>query len=99
MKVLQAFGGLLALLLLGITIVALSDNGRVDDPAVQTDVRQTEMLESDAAMLDQMQSPTPSAMTTMIQENPMWTDPDMIRAQEDYQAQVDRMLGNRSGPR
>lgn len=66
-------------------------------PAFQTDVRQTEMLESDAAMLEQMQSSASPVMMTMIQEDPMWTDPDMIRAQEDYQAQVDRMLGKRPG--
>lgn len=97
MKMLQTIGGLLALLLLGVTIVGLSNNGGVDGPAFQTDVRQTEMLESDAAMLEQMQSSASPVMMTMIQEDPMWTDPDMIRAQEDYQAQVDRMLGKRPG--
>lgn len=98
MKALQTLIGLFALLLLGISISALSDiEGRVDGPTSQTGVQQTEMLESDMAMLEQMQSSTSRVMMTMIQEDPMWTDPDMIRAQEDYQAQMDRMLGKRPG--
>lgn len=98
MKALQTLIGLFALLLLGIGISALSDiEGRVDGPTSQTGVQQTEMLESDLAMLEQMQSSTSRVMMTMIQEDPMWTDPDMIRAQEDYQAQMDRMLGKRPG--
>jgi len=36
-------------------------------------------------------------MTTMIRADPMWVDPEMIRLQEQYQMQVDRMLGNRPG--
>lgn len=98
MKALQTLIGLFALLLLGIGISALSDiEGRVDGATSQTGVQQTEMLESDLAMLEQMQSSTSRVMMTMIQEDPMWTDPDMIRAQEDYQAQMDRMLGKRPG--
>lgn len=96
MKALQTLIGLFALLLLGITISGLSDiEGRVDGPASQTSVQQTEMLESDMAMLEQMRASTSRVMTVMIQEDPMWTDPDMIRVQEDYQAQRDRMLGKR----
>lgn len=98
MKALQTLIGLFALLLLGITISGLSDiEGRVDGPASQTTVQQTEMLESDMAMLEQMRASTSPVMTTMIQEDPMWTDPDMIQAQEDYQAQMERMLGKRPG--
>lgn len=32
-------------------------------------------------------------MNGMIAADPMWSDPDMIRAQEQYQAQMDRMVG------
>jgi hypothetical protein len=34
-------------------------------------------------------------MNTMIAADPMWVDEDMIRAQEQYQAQIDRMLARR----
>jgi hypothetical protein len=27
----------------------------------------------------------------------MWIDPDMIRRQEEYEAQIDRMMGRRPG--
>jgi hypothetical protein len=32
------------------------------------------------------------SMNTMIELDPMWVDPAMIRAQEQYQAQLDRMI-------
>lgn len=98
MKGLWAIAGLLAVLLLGITIAGLSSvDGEVDRPVSQRGVQQSEMLESDMAMLDQMRASTSPVMLTMIGEDPMWTDPDMIRAQEEYQAQMDRMLGERPG--
>lgn len=97
MKGWSAIAVLLAVLLLGITIAGLSSvNGGVDRPVSQG-VQQTEMLVSDMAMLELMQSSTSPVMMTMIQDDPMWTDPDMIRAQEEYQAQLDRMLGKRPG--
>jgi hypothetical protein len=55
------------------------------------------MLESDIAMLELMRVSTSPVMMTMVQDDRMWTDPDMIRVQEEYQAQLDRMLGRRPG--
>ena len=34
-------------------------------------------------------------MNMMIESDPMWVDPGMIRAQERYQDQFDRMLARR----
>jgi hypothetical protein len=34
-------------------------------------------------------------MNTMIESDPMWVDPGMIRAKERYQDQFDRMLARR----
>jgi hypothetical protein len=58
-------------------------------------VEHFEMLEPDQAMLQRMRSGTSQVMMTMIQEDPTWVDPDMIRLQEEYQAQLDRMIGRR----
>jgi hypothetical protein len=55
------------------------------------------MLDSDHQMLDQMRSAVSPVMDTMIHHDPMWIDPDMIRLQEEYEAQIDRMLGRRPG--
>lgn len=98
MRGLGPIAGLLGVLLLGVSIAGLSGvNGEVDRPISQSGVQQTEMLESDVAMLEQMRASTSPVMMTMIQDDPMWTDPDMIQAQEEYQAQLDRMLGKRPG--
>lgn len=35
------------------------------------------MVDSDFAMLDRMRAATSPVMTTMIREDPMWTDPGM----------------------
>ena len=99
MKGLTAVVGLLAVLLLGITIAGLSSiQGDVDRHSYGRVVQQPEMLESDMAMLEQMRTFTSPVMATMVQDDRMWTDPDMIRVQEEYQAQLDRMLGRRPGP-
>lgn len=63
---------------------------------VVADLGQRDMLEADGAMLDRMRASNSPGMNTMIGNDPMWTNPDMVRLQESYQAQVDRMLGNRS---
>lgn len=99
MKGLTAILGLLALILLGITIAGLSSiQGDVDGSSDGRVVQQPDMLESDMAMLEQMRAFTSPQMMTMVQDDRMWTDPPMIRAQEEYQAQLDRMLGRRPGP-
>lgn len=57
MKGLSTIACLLFVLLLGITISALSSvEGAVDRPALQSGVQRTAMLESDMAMLEQMRA-------------------------------------------
>ena len=36
-------------------------------------------------------------MMTMIQADPMWMDPEVTRLREQYQGQIDRMVGRRPG--
>ncbi|HEX6302100.1 MAG TPA: hypothetical protein VF148_16725 [Acidimicrobiia bacterium] len=99
MKGLTAIVGLLAVLLVAITIAGLSSiQGDVGRPSHEREIQQLDMLESDMAMLEQMRASTSPVMMTMIQDDRMWTDPDMIRVQEEYQAQLDRMLGRRPAP-
>lgn len=99
MKGLTAILGLLAFILLGITIAGLSSvQGDVDGSSHGRVVQQPDMLESDMAMLEQMRAFTSPQMMTMVQDDRMWTDPLMIRVQEEYQAQLDRMLGRRPSP-
>lgn len=99
MKSLTTAVVLLAVLLLGIGVAGLSTADPVPDRLrIETGVERSGMLESDMAMLERMRVDTSPVMMTMIQEDRMWTDPDMIRAQEEYQAQLDRMLGKRPGP-
>lgn len=78
-------------------LIALAPKGdSVPPPSrdqVVSNLGQTGMLESDQQMLDQMRTTVSPNMKTMIDHNPMWTDPSMIRLQEEYQAQLDRMIG------
>lgn len=98
MKSLTTAVVMLAVLLVGIGVAGLSTAERgLDRPLIETGVERPGMLESDMAMLERMRVNTSASMMTMIQEDRMWTDPNMIRAQEEYQAQLDRMLGKRSG--
>lgn len=64
---------------------------------VVTDLGEFEMLEVDQQMLERMRVSVSPHMGTMIDQNPMWVDPDMIRLQEENQAQLDRMMGRRPG--
>ena len=61
--------------------------------AVVTDFGELGMLEGDMRMLERMRVSVSPSMNTMIELDPMWVDPAMIRAQEQYQAQLDRMIG------
>ncbi len=98
MKSLNTAVLILAVLLLGIGVAGLSTaDPKPDRPRIETGIQRLGMLESDMAMLERMRVVTSPVMMTMIQEDRMWTDPDMIRAQEQYQAQLDRMLGRRPG--
>jgi hypothetical protein len=60
-----------------------------------TDSGDAGMLERDMLMLERMRVSASLSMNTMIAADPMWVDEDMIRAQEQYQAQIDRMLARR----
>lgn len=98
MKVLTTIAGLLLVLIVGLGIATLAGSSSTgDQPGTGGRVEQGEMLEADQQMLQRMRAWTSPPMTTMIRQEPMWTDPDMIRAQEEYQAQLDRMLGKRPG--
>jgi hypothetical protein len=57
-----------------------------------TDFREVGMLEGNMRMLERMRVSVSPSMNTMIELDPMWVDPAMIRAQEQYQAQLDRMI-------
>ena len=96
MKSLAAVVGLLVMVTIGLGI-GLGASATPDQPRTGVFAEQLGMLESDQLMLQQMRSGTSLGMTTMIREDPMWLDPDMIKAQEEYQAQLDRMLGKRPG--
>jgi len=61
--------------------------------AVTTDFGEAQMLEGEIRMLERMRISVSSPMNTMIGSDPMWVDADMIRTQERYQAQLDRMIG------
>ncbi len=58
---------------------------------------QLTMLETDQQMLNLMRAEVSANMKNMTHHNPMWTDPSMIRLQEQYQVQLDRMIARRSG--
>ncbi len=95
--------GVLWLLLVVVTVVAVAASApSADGPdtrqrtGVIGDVGQLDMLESDQQMLERMRTSLSPSMKTMIQNDPIWTDPDMIRLQEEYQAQLDRMIARRT---
>jgi len=95
-------GGWLFLLVIVVGI-AIADSPSDADPGPRTgqlvvsDLSQLDMLDSDQRMLQRMRIAETPDMVTMIETDLMWTDPDMIRRQEEYQAQLDRMIGRRPG--
>lgn len=104
MKLGMTVVGLVGALLLGLAIGGDSPEGSGatgggDGSVAAIGAENLEMLESDRMMLERMRTATSQSMMTMIREDPMWRDEGMIQAQEEYQAQLDRMLGKRrSGP-
>ncbi len=64
---------------------------------VVSDRGQVDMLASDQQMLSLMRAGVSTNMETMIHNDRMWVDPDMIQLQEQYQADLDRMIARRSG--
>ncbi|GMR02188.1 MAG: hypothetical protein BMS9Abin20_0516 [Acidimicrobiia bacterium] len=97
-KILVAGWVLLIVLVAAIIVTnatAASDPKQPTGHQVVTDLGQLDMLASNQGMLQQMRSAATPNMLTMIETNPMWTDPDMIRRQEEYQHELDRMIGKR----
>jgi hypothetical protein len=98
MAILKILGTTWMLLVVAAFTLALLQGGSSDAPIeptrdnVPTDFATAEMLDSDIGMLEQMRAWVSPSMTGMIATDPMWVDPGMIRAQEQYQAQIDRML-------
>lgn len=92
MKPAVALAGLLAVLLLGPAGLA-GIEGSVE--ASGSGAERTEMVDSDFAMLDRMRAATSPVMTTMIREDPMWTDPGMTVPRRG--TRIDRMLAKRAG--
>lgn len=103
MKFLKVMVSIWLLLIAGAVTLSLTDSSPVGDPALRSgnevvsDRARLEMLEADQRMLQQMGDSLRPGMETMISENLMWVDPGMIRLQEEYQAEIDRMLGQRRG--
>lgn len=62
---------------------------------VVIDFEEARILEEDMRMLERMRVSVPSSMLRMTELDPMWVDSNMIRAQEQYQAQLDRMIARR----
>jgi len=89
------------LLIIVVVVMVITIPTAASDPEpptghqVVSDLAQLDMLDTDLRMLQQMRSTDTLRMVTMIETNPMWTDPDMIRRQEEYQTQLDRMIGRR----
>ncbi len=95
--------GVWFLLIIVAVAIAITNPQAASDPEpptghrVVSDLGQLEMLDSDQQMLEGMRSAVTPNMVTMIESDPMWIDPDMIRLQEENQAQLDRMIGKRPG--
>lgn len=96
MKVVKVLGGgWLRLILIALALAVSAppstiDHDRSTRSAVVSDMNQLDMLDADQQMLERQPN-----MNSMIEQDPMWVDPEMIRLQEDYQAQIDRMMGRR----
>jgi len=102
-KILKMLVGVWFLLIIVALAVAITDPQTASDPEpptghrVVSDVGQLDMLDTDQQMLQLMRGSVRPNMVTMIEADPMWVDPDMIRLQEENQAQLDRMIGKRPG--
>lgn len=90
--------GVTFLLLTVVVVVAAAPPSR---PGVEPPMRPSMdsgldgMMEQDARMIERMNVSEMPFMGTMIERDPMWVDPAMIRAQEQYQSQLDRMIARR----
>ncbi|GMQ86008.1 MAG: hypothetical protein BMS9Abin07_1579 [Acidimicrobiia bacterium] len=90
--------GVLALVALIASAPPLSQHNLPAAGGVVTNLAEHDMLHSHQTMLEQMRLSDAPGMATMIQDDPVWADPDMIRLQEEHQSQLDRMIGKRPRP-
>lgn len=103
MKTLQMLVGAWLVFVLFVVAIAIAGSPSASSPGprpshqVVSDLGQLDMLDADQQMLQQMRVVVTPNMVSMIEADPMWVDPDMIRLQEEYQAQLDRMIGKRPG--
>jgi hypothetical protein len=99
--ILEILAGAWLLLIIVAVAIAITGPQSASGPGprpghqVVSDLAQLDMLEADQQMLQQMRSGATPNMVTMIRVDPMWVDPNMVRLQEEYQAQLDRMIGKR----
>ena len=90
--------GALMLVFIGLVIATAPDEPTARPPSVVSDVRLIPMLDDHTFMTEQMRVATPNGgMSSRMVTDPMWGDwsEDMLREQEAYQAQIDRMLARR----
>ncbi len=90
--------GVLALAVGALAIGTAPDESPPRPPTVVSDVGLLPMIEDHALMTEQMRAAAPSErMTSSMVTDRMWGDwsLDMVREQEAYQAQIDRMLARR----
>lgn len=90
--------GVLMLAFIGLVITTAPEEPSARSPSVVSDVRLIPMLDDHGRMTEQMGLATPNeGMTSRMVTDPMWGNwsEDMVRQQEAYQAQIDRMLGRR----
>ncbi len=104
MKILKILVGAWLVLVVGAVAIASTGSPSGNDPGPRTghqvvsDVGQLDMLEADQAMLQRMQDAVIPNMVTMIETDPMWVDPEMIRLQEEHQAELHRMIAEPHEP-
>ena len=98
LKATAATGVLILSAFFALVVATAPDEPPVHAPNVVSDRRLLPMLEDHARMTERMQVATPNGgMTHRMLTDPMWSDwsEDMVREQEAYQAQLDRMLARR----
>lgn len=99
MRFLLFLGGLLFVTTVALAIATAPDTptGVVDRWQVVENRADLEMLGQHDSMMGQMRASMVPQMETIMQSDPMRTglSHDMIRAMEQNQAQIDRMLGRR----
>ena len=98
MKALVAATGVVMATVIALAVATAPEEPPVRPPVVVSDARLLPMLDGHTRMTEQMQVATPTnRMTSSMVSDPVWGDwsADMVREQEAYQAQIDRMLARR----